>query len=213
MEKKILPVGPIEANCVILWNPEGPADGARPCWLVDPGADAEDIVCFCEARGLKPALVAFTHGHFDHIGAVTDLLAKWPGVPVHIAPGDEALAFSRANAWPPHSRPTARAATLAADLVDGAEISAGGLAAKVVATPGHTPGGICLHFADANLLLTGDTLFAGSCGRTDFPGGSMEVLAESLKRLPAFPPETEVVPGHGASTTIGREVETNPFLA
>ena len=73
--------------------------------------------------------------------------------------------------------------------------------------------GICLHFADANLLLTGDTLFAGSCGRTDFPGGSMEVLAESLKRLAAFPPETEVVPGHGASTTIGREVETNPFLA
>ena len=213
MEKKILPVGPIEANCVILWNPEGPADGARPCWLVDPGADAEDIVCFCEARGLKPALVAFTHGHFDHIGAVTDLLAKWPGVPVHIAPGDEALAFSRANAWPPHYRPTARPATLTADLVDGAEISAGGLAAKVVATPGHTPGGICLHFADANLLLTGDTLFAGSCGRTDFPGGSMEVLAESLTRLATFPPETEVVPGHGASTTIGREVETNPFLA
>lgn len=213
MEKKIMPVGPIEANCVILWQAGEPGAGEVPCWIVDPGADAEDIVCFCEARGLKPALVAFTHGHFDHIGAVTELVAKWPDLPVHIAPADEALAFNRANAWPPYYSPTARPATLVADLVDGAEIACGGLAAKVVATPGHTPGGVCLHFADANLLLTGDTLFAGSCGRTDFPGGSMETLSESLKRLAGFPPETEVVPGHGMSTTIGREVAGNPFLA
>ena len=211
MEKKILPVGPIEANCVILWNP-GTAGGDCPCWIVDPGADPEDIVCFCEARGLKPALIAFTHGHFDHVGGVTGLLAKWPGTPVHVAPDDEALAFSRANAWAPYYRPTARPDSLAADLVDGAEIAAGGLTATVVATPGHTPGGVCLHFADAKLMLTGDTLFAGSCGRTDFPGGDMAVLARSLKRLAAFPPETEVVPGHGGATTIGHEVATNPFL-
>ena len=212
MERKILPVGPIEANCIILWNAEGPADGGRPCWIVDPGADAGDIACFCAARGLKPALVAFTHGHFDHIGAVTDLVAKWPDLPVHIAPGDEAMAFSRLNAWPPYYRPTACPATLKADLVDGTELSAGGLSAKVVATPGHTPGGVCLYFADAKLMLTGDTLFAGSCGRTDFPGGSMEVLSGSLRKLAGFPSETEVIPGHGGVTTIGRDVATNPFL-
>ena len=212
MERKIMPVGPIEANCIILWNAEGSADGERPCWIVDPGADAEDIVCFCTARGLKPALVAFTHGHFDHIGAVTDLMAKWPDLPVHIAPGDEAMAFSPLNAWAPYYGPTARPATLGTDLVDGTEISAGGLSARVVATPGHTPGGVCLYFADAKLMLTGDTLFAGSCGRTDFPGGSMEVLADSLKKLAGFPPETEVIPGHGGTTTIGREFASNPFL-
>ena len=212
MEKKILPVGPIEANCVILWNPGEAGAGEVPCWIVDPGADAEDIACFCAARGLKPALVAFTHGHFDHVGAVNDLVAKWPGLPVHIAPEDVPLAFNRLNAWPPHYAPTARPDTLVADLVDGATVSAGGLSATVVATPGHTPGGVCLHFADAALLLTGDTLFAGSCGRTDFPGGDMETLGKSLKRLAALPPETEVVPGHGGATTIGREVATNPFL-
>ena len=97
-------------------------------------------------------------------------------------------------------------------LIEGAILSAGGLSARIIATPGHTPGGVCLHFEKDRLLLTGDTLFAGSCGRTDFPGGSMTTLSKSLKRLAALPPETDVIPGHGVATTIARELAANPFL-
>ena len=103
-------------------------------------------------------------------------------------------------------------ATLVADLVDGATLTAGGLTAQVIATPGHTPGGACFLFAEQKLLLTGDTLFAGSCGRTDFPGGDMAAMRESLRRLASLPPETRVIPGHGEETTIGRERATNPYM-
>lgn len=206
MEKEVLPIGPIEANCIILWS-----DPAK-AWIVDPGADAEAIAGFCERRGLVPGLVALTHGHFDHIGAVPGLVAKWPGLAVHLAPADEKIAFSPLNAWPPHYSATPRPATLVADLVEGAVLECGGLSAKVLYTPGHTPGSVCLHFEREELILTGDTLFAGSCGRTDFPGGSMKDMGASLKRLATLPPSTEVVPGHGAATTIAREVESNPFM-
>lgn len=206
MEKRILPVGAFEANCVILWGPD------RTCWIVDPGADAEDILAVCSAQNLTPALVAFTHGHFDHIGALPGLLAKWPDLTVHIGPADEAIAFSPLNAWPPDYVATARPATLVADLVEGATLTAGGLSAKIISTPGHTPGGVCFHFEDDGLLLSGDTLFAGSCGRTDFPGGNSGDLMTSLCRLAELPPETIVVPGHGMTTTISREVSSNPFL-
>lgn len=206
MNREILPLGAIEANCIILWN-----DPAA-VWIVDPGADAGRLCGFLAGKGLTPALVALTHAHFDHIGAIADLVSRWPSLPVHLAPADETIAFHPQNAWPPYYPPTSRPATLALDLVDGTTISAGGLAARVIATPGHTPGGICLHFEAEHLLLTGDTLFAGSCGRTDFPGGSMQTLAASLKRLATLPPETDVIPGHGASTTIARELASNPFL-
>ena len=208
MKRRILPVGAFDANCAVLWN-----DGGDACWIVDPGADAGAIAAFCGAQGLRPALVAFTHGHFDHIGGVTGLLEKWPDLPVHISPGDAAWAFTRANAWEGAYPATPRPATLVADLVEGATLAAAGLSARVLATPGHTPGGVCLRFEGEGLLLSGDTLFAGSCGRTDFPGGSREEMEASLRRLAALPPETEVVPGHGPATTIGREVATNPFLA
>lgn len=206
MEKHVMPVGPIEANCVVLWGEE------KKAWIVDPGADAERICAFCEEQGLEPVLIAFTHGHFDHIGAMPQIVAKWPALPVHVGPGDETIAFHSQNAWPPYYSATKAPATLVPDLTDGAELSAGGLSAKVIATPGHTPGGVCLHFEDERLLLSGDTLFAGSCGRTDFPGGSMPTLMQSLKRLAALPPKTEVVPGHGETTTIARELATNRFM-
>ncbi|MGN0845884.1 MAG: MBL fold metallo-hydrolase [Kiritimatiellia bacterium] len=214
MEMKLIPVGPFAANCVVLWSSamDCAQTGEWPCWIVDPGADAEDVIAFCEERKLRPALIALTHGHFDHIGGITGLLAKWPEVPVHLSPADAAWAFLPMNAWGADYPATARPKTLVADLVEGARLAAGGLEAQVLATPGHTPGGVCLHFVAEGLLLSGDTLFAGSCGRTDFPGGNGTALTASLDRLATLPPATRVVPGHGGTTTIGREVESNPFM-
>jgi len=206
MERKILPLGAIGANCVVLW--EDPA----AAWIVDPGAEPEAIDAFLKEKGLAPALVLFTHGHFDHIGAVDGLLARYPDLPVHVGPGDVPMIGHPQNAWPPDYETVKKPATLVADLVDGATLAAGGLAAQVIATPGHTPGGVCLLFAAQKLLLTGDTLFAGSCGRTDFPGGDARQLGASLRRLAALDPELTVVPGHGPSTTIAREVAVNPFM-
>ena len=206
MERRILPLGAIGANCVILW--EDPA----AAWIVDPGAEPEAICAFLEKKGLTPALILFTHGHFDHIGAVDGLLARYPELPVHIGPGDVPMIGHPQNAWPPDYEAVKKPATLVADLVDGATLSAGGLTAQVIATPGHTPGGACFLFAGQKLLLTGDTLFEGSCGRTDFPGGSPRQLNESLRRLAGLDPELTVVPGHGSITTIAREVASNPFL-
>ena len=207
LKKKILPLGAIAANCIVLWN-----EGSSACWIVDPGQDADDLIAFLAEKGLTPAAIVLTHGHFDHIGAVPGLLAKWPDLPVHIGPGDVVMLGHPQNAWPPDYPLAPRPATLAADLTEGATLTAGGLSAKIVSTPGHTPGSVCLYFEEARLMLTGDTLFAGSCGRTDFPGGSMAQMKASLKRLAAFPPETEVVAGHGMPTTIAREVETNPYM-
>ncbi len=206
MERRIMPLGAIGANCVILW--EDPA----AAWIVDPGAEPEAVNAFLDKKGLTPALVLLTHGHFDHIGALDGLLARFPDLPVHVGPGDVPMIGHPQNAWPPDYEAVTKPASLVADLVDGATLAAGGLTMRVIATPGHTPGGACFLFADQKLLLTGDTLFAGSCGRTDFPGGDSRQLNASLRRLAALDPELTVVPGHGEPTTIAREVATNPFL-
>ena len=207
LKKKILPLGAIAANCIVLWN-----EGSDVCWVVDPGQDVDDLTAFLDEHGLTPAAIVLTHGHFDHIGAVPGLLAKWPALPVHLGPGDVIMLGHSQNAWPPDYPSVPKPATLVADLAEGSTLSAGGISAKVLSTPGHTPGSICLYFENDHLLLTGDTLFAGSCGRTDFPGGSMSQMKASLKRLAALPPETTVIAGHGSPTTIGREVESNPFM-
>ena len=207
LKKKIMPLGSIAANCIVLWN-----EGSSACWIVDPGQDVADLTAFLDEQGLTPAAVVLTHGHFDHIGAVPGLLAKWPELPVHIGPGDVMMLGHPQNAWPPDYPCAPKPTTLVADLTEGSTLSAGGISAKILSTPGHTPGSVCLYFEDEHLLLTGDTLFAGSCGRTDFPGGSMPQMKASLKRLATLPPETNVIAGHGTPTTIAREVASNPFM-
>ena len=198
---RIMPVGAYAANCIVIWRG---ADGL----VVDPGQDAADIIAFLRERGLSPKAILLTHGHFDHIGGIPGLLSAFPGMPVYAHPSDAPMFGHPMNQYPPEYPGIAKPEKLLD--IRTATKAFPGLEFEVFETPGHTPGSVCLKFGD--LLLSGDTLFAGSCGRTDFPGGSMAAMRRSLAALAGLPPETEVVPGHGGSTTIGHEVATNPFM-
>ena len=197
MQKLTIQTGSYEVNCTILHD----GDSA---YVVDPGAEAERIIALLEERKLAAKAILLTHAHFDHIGAVPALQARYPGLPVYVDAGDMAMFGHPFNQLPPEYPLVARPENLRdAHELEGFE---------AIDTPGHTPGGVCWHLAADRLLLSGDTLFAGSAGRTDFPGGSMSRLMESLAKLAALPDDTEVIPGHGPFTTIGREKATNVFM-
>lgn len=204
MQLRTLSVGLYEVNCSLLWR------DAAQAWLFDPGADGSKILAMIEKEGVKLGLIVLTHAHFDHISAVNEVLAVHP-VPVFMHQADVAMAFSPLNAMPPYPA-TTKPRTLITDKGDGEFLEYGRLSAQIIHTPGHTPGGWCLHFAAEKLLIAGDTLFAGSVGRTDFPGGSWSQLQQSLRKLSLLPPETRVVCGHGPKTTIDTERRDNPYL-
>lgn len=206
IDAKTIPVGSFGANCVVLTRQEN----ATRAILADPGQDAADLIAWLDENGLSPEAILLTHGHFDHITAVPDLQKRWPGMPVAIHPLDEPMLGHPMNLWPPEYPATPKPANLV-DVREWAK-SHPEWSLEILHTPGHTPGSCCFLFTADALLLSGDTLFAGSCGRTDFPGGNAEEMAASLKRLARLPPETRVVPGHGASTTIARETASNPFM-
>ena len=205
MKCEVLPVGAYEANCVVVW--EEPAQA----WVFDPGADGGEILALLKKRGLSVGAVVLTHAHFDHISALNEVLAEYPSAAVYLHGADEAMAFSPMNRMPPYPG-TARPAALDLTKVDGDVIACGGLSARVIHTPGHTPGSWCLYFEAGKLLVAGDTLFNGSIGRTDFPGGSMSAMERSLEILKGLPDETGVVCGHGPGSTIGAEKRGNPYL-
>lgn len=197
MKFKTVSVGLYEVNCTLA------IDGGD-AWVVDPGADEEAIVKAAEAEGAKIAGVLLTHAHFDHIGAIPGIKARFPEAPVYVHPSDEVMFGHPFNRLPPEYPSFPKPA----GVVDARKFPL----AEVIETPGHTPGGVCYYFKEDGILLSGDTLFAGSVGRTDFPGGSMTTLVESLKKLKALPDGTKVIPGHGPSTTIGEEKGSNPYL-
>jgi len=197
MKFKTVTVGLYEVNCTLA------IDGAD-AWVVDPGADEEAIVKAAEAEGAKIAGILLTHAHFDHIGAIPGIKARFPEAPVYVHPSDEVMFGHPFNRLPPEYPSFPKPA----GVVDARKFPL----AEVIETPGHTPGGVCYYFKEDGILLSGDTLFAGSVGRTDFPGGSMTTLVESLKKLKALPDLTKVIPGHGPSTTIGEEKGSNPYL-
>jgi glyoxylase-like metal-dependent hydrolase (beta-lactamase superfamily II) len=205
MHSETVVVGEFEANCLILWAEPGAA------WVVDPGADHERIRDVLRARGLAVGLYFLTHGHIDHLSALDGLLREWPA-PVWLHAAEASWAFSAANRIAPYLHVPRRPESLRTDLAEGLEIAAGGLTARVLHTPGHSPGSVCLHFDRENRLVTGDTLFAGSVGRTDLPGGRSRALRTSLDRLARLPATCAVLPGHGPHTTIDQEIRTNPFL-
>lgn len=206
MERLTIQVGPYEVNCSIL------CDRGR-AWIVDPGHEPERIASLLASKGLEPAAILLTHAHFDHIGGIPGLLAAFPGLPVFIGARDEQVLTHPMNQMPPDYPAVKRPAGLRTIPANERSTTFEGLDVEIVQTPGHTPGGVCYHFPEERLLLSGDTLFAGSVGRTDLPGGDMPTLVSSLARLAALPDNTLVVPGHGPQTTIGAEKRGNPFLS
>lgn len=198
---KVVTVGSYCVNCVVVSDGEG-------CIVVDPGQEADRISGLLTELRLKPLAIVLTHGHFDHIGGLLGLLASYPGLPVYAHPSDWPMFGHPLNQMPPDYPSVPRPD----NLLDVRKITDDlpGFGIRVLETPGHTPGSVCLNVGDH--LISGDTLFAGSCGRTDFPGGSMASMRKSLESLAQLPPQTLVIPGHGPSTTIGNEVANNPFM-
>ena len=211
MERLTIQVGGFEVNCSILSE-------NRKAWIVDPGQEPDRIIDLLAKKGLKPAAILLTHGHCDHIGAIPGLLEKFPSLPVYVHEKDMQMFGHPLNQLPPEYPNTGSLRSLRGLRgLRGVE----GLEVEIIETPGHTPGGVCYYFPNfqtsqtskpLHLLLSGDTLFAGSVGRTDLPGGDMATLMDSLKKLTTLPDDTLVIPGHGMHTRIALEKSGNPFL-
>ena len=203
MTIRCLPLGALQANCYLLSDEEGATA------VIDPGDEAGTILETVRAGELAVEAILLTHAHFDHILAA-DELRRETGAPVYVYETDApALADPRRSLT---VLAKGGAGPLRADhlLKDGEELRVGRLAVSVLHTPGHTPGSCCFLCGDA--LFSGDTLFAGSIGRTDFPGGADQALAASLRMLAALEPGIRVFPGHGESTTLSKERMENPYL-
>ncbi len=207
MIHEIIPVGPLQCNCSIIGD-----ETTREGMVIDPGDNIEDVLELVRKHKLQVKQIVVTHAHIDHVGGAMKLRAA-TGAPVLLNQNDYALLkmLDVQAAWIGVAAPGA--VEIDQSVSTGDTVKAGGHVARVLHTPGHTEGSICLYFPAEKLLLAGDTLFAGSIGRTDLPGGSMQKIMQSLHgTVLDLPDETAVIPGHGQSTTIGVERETNPFL-
>jgi hydroxyacylglutathione hydrolase len=207
MIHEVISVGPLACNCSILAD-----EATLRATVVDPGEDIEKILAVLKRHHLTVEQIIITHAHIDHVGGAAQL-KRLTGAPIYMNQKDLPLLkmMDVQAGWLGVAAPE-----VAAPDVDASDLLALRIAeqpAQVMHTPGHTEGSICLHLPEPQLLLAGDTLFAGSIGRTDLPGGDLKKILRSLKeRILTLPDSTRVVPGHGVATTIGEERETNPFL-
>ena len=191
MNIAVLPLSPLQANCYVA------AEG-NACVLIDPGAQGMQLVNWLKDNHLTPEAVLLSHGHYDHVGAVQALVQEF-GMDVYLHKGDTTMTGDLAKGlyWNK-------------TYAEGDTVTVGGMEFTVLHTPGHTPGSVCLKLGST--LFAGDTLFAGSCGRTDFPGGSWEQMMTSLRRLSEIKENHTVLPGHGGETTLDRERAYNPYM-
>ena len=200
-------VGPLGVNCFILGDKQS-NEGV----VVDPGADCEMILAAVARFGIKVKYIINTHGHFDHVGCNRQLVEQ-SGGELLIHQGDLTLLSMASRSAQNYGLSVEDSPPPARYLTDGMRLEFGKRSIEVLHTPGHTQGGCCLFFAREQLVITGDTLFADSVGRTDLPGGSHAQLIAAIKaRLMPLPDETVVWPGHGPSSTIGQERRTNPYI-
>ena len=194
MEISRLPLGPLMTNCYVVTDEE-----ARSCAVIDPGGDGEQLAKALKNQGLTLKYILLTHGHYDHVGGVR-ALHEATGAPVYLHEKDLELPEKMTDGplfWTDHYK-------------DGDTVTMDNIKFEVIETPGHTPGSVCLLAGDA--MFSGDTLFQGSCGRMDFPGGSEEAMAESMKRIQKIEGDYNVYPGHGGETTLAVEKKYNPYL-
>jgi len=207
MIHEILPVGPLRCNCSIIAD-----ETTGEAMVIDPGDEIEDILARVRKHNLQVKQIVITHAHIDHVGGAMKLRAA-TGAPILLNQNDYALLkmLDVQAAW--IGVPAPGNMEIDRSVTTGESVSAGSHSATILHTPGHTEGSICLYFEAEKKLIAGDTLFAGSIGRTDLPGGSMQKIMRSLHdTVMTLPDETVVVPGHGELTTIGDERERNPFL-
>jgi hydroxyacylglutathione hydrolase len=207
MIHEIFPVGPLQCNCSVIGD-----EGSHEAIVIDPGDNIERVLATLQSHSLTLKQILITHGHIDHVGGAMKL-KEATGAPIYMNSGDSSQLdmMEAMAAWIGIESPGP--VIIDANLADAVKIQAGRLQATAIHTPGHTEGSTCIHFPAENKLIAGDTLFAGSIGRTDLPGGNSAKMMRSLHdRILALPEDTIVIPGHGPATTIGEEKQSNPFL-
>ncbi|HWR35096.1 MAG TPA: MBL fold metallo-hydrolase [Clostridia bacterium] len=207
MIHEIFPVGRLQCNCSVVGD-----EATREAIVIDPGDNVEGVIAVLRKHSLNVRQIVITHAHIDHIGGAGKL-KRLTGAPVLLNQNDYALLkmLDVQAGWIGMRAP--EKVEIDGSLASGDKVQAGSLEGKVIHTPGHTEGSVCVYFEAEKKMIAGDTLFAHSIGRTDLPGGSYEKLIRSLHdKILALPDDTVVIPGHGPLTTIGEERETNPFL-
>ncbi len=202
---KTLPVGPLQVNCYIVACPR-----TKKALIIDPGDEAEHILRVIEQEGVEPKMLVNTHAHFDHVGGNSAIIEK-TGIELCIHKDDVPLLQQASRQAASYGLPAVDSPAPSRLLHNGDLLEIGDLSFEVIHTPGHSPGGICLY--GEGHLFSGDTLFAGSIGRTDLPGGDMQQLLGHIRsQLMVLPASTVVHPGHGPESTIGAEQSSNPFV-
>ena len=191
---RTLPLGAYQTNCYLAWD-----ESSDTCVVIDPGYEPERVLLEAKRLGKKIAAILLTHGHFDHVGAVRDIAAD-TDCDVYLCEADLSMP----------AQMTAGPLYYTKLCAEGDRLELAGLSFKVLHTPGHTPGSVC--YLCENAIFSGDTLFWGSCGRTDLPGGSWSTIRTSLLRLKDLKGDYEVYPGHGDATTLNFERKYNPYM-
>lgn len=203
-----VPLGPLQTNCYILSKDD------RTCLIFDPGEEGDKLGSFIEQHNLTPLAIVLTHAHFDHIGAVDDIREHF-NIPVYIHEKEADWLLDPALNGSARYPMIHNISGKPADFIirHEQEMKIADFTFHVYETPGHSPGSISIYLKDFDLVVAGDALFNGSIGRTDLPGGNHHQLLQSIhQKLLVLPEETIVLPGHGPTTTIGQEMDSNPFL-